>query len=62
MDTDKREPMLEDYVVAARGRMQRANGQGEEMLAMFDGLTGCLSSIAGELALLRAAIEKQSNA
>ena len=62
MDPAKREPMLEDYVVAARRRMERASGQHEEMLAMFDGLTGCLSSIAGELALLRAAIDRQSNA
>ena len=60
MDADKREQKLEDYVAAARRRMECANGQSEEMLAMFDGLTGCLSSITGELALLRAAIEKRN--
>ena len=60
MDAANREPMLEDYVAAARLRMERAGGQHDEMLAMFDGLTGCLSSIAGELAMLRSAIEKHN--
>jgi hypothetical protein len=60
VDALDREDKLEDYVAAARRRMERASGQNEELLALFDGLTGCLSSIAGELALLRNAIEKRN--
>ena len=60
MDALDRENKLEDYVMAARRRMERAGSQSEELLALFDGLTGCLSSIAGELALTRNAIEKRN--
>ena len=50
---------LQERLAIARTNLARANGQGEEMLAMFDGITSCLWTVAIEVAKLRAAIEEK---
>lgn len=50
---------LDQKLAVARSNLARANGQNEEMLAMFDGITSCLATVAIEVAKLRAAIEEK---
>ncbi|WJS98199.1 hypothetical protein [Novosphingobium humi] len=50
---------LEKQISNARSNLVRADGQNEEMLAMFDGITSCLATVAIEIAKLRVAIEEK---
>jgi hypothetical protein len=53
---------LDDKLSAIRSRMLKGNGQSDEMLAMFDGITSCLVAIATEVAGVRRQLESQDEA
>ncbi len=54
--------LLEEHLGAARARLAQSRGQGDEMLAMFDGVTSCLAAIAAELAMLRQDLKDRDDA
>lgn len=53
---------LEEHLTAVRSRLVKSTGQGEEMLAMFDGITSCLAAIAAEVAMLRQDLKDKDGA
>lgn len=54
--------ILEKHLEETRKRLSGAMGQNEEFLAMYDGLTACLSAIAAELAMLREDMKRRDDA
>ena len=53
---------LDDHLTNVRARLLKGGGQTDEMIALFDGLTSCLATIAAEVAMLRQDLKDRADA